>query len=64
MVIVSMDDETQFRSGAALIVVAGLILFAPLVLDVAYDLLLLAVAVLGLAAGSVLIGLSQRGRAV
>lgn len=59
-----MDDETQFRSGAALIVVAGLILFAPLVLDVAYDLLLLAVAVLGLAAGSVLIGLSQRGRAV
>lgn len=59
-----MDDETQFRGGVGLIVVAGLILFAPLVLDIAYDLVLLAVAVLGLAAGSILVGLSRRGRAV
>ena len=60
----SMDDDTQLWGGAGLIVLGGLILFAPLVLDLTYTSLLLAVAVLVLAAGSVLVGLSQRGRAV
>lgn len=59
-----MDDDTQLWGGAGLIVLGGLILFAPLVLDLGYTSLLLVVAVLVLAAGSVLVGLSQRGRAV
>jgi O-antigen/teichoic acid export membrane protein len=59
-----MDDDTQLWGGAGLIVLGALILFAPLVLDLTYTTLLLSVAVLVLAAGSVLVGLSQRGRAV
>ena len=54
----------QLWGGAGLIVLGALILFAPLVLDLTYTTLLLSVAVLVLAAGSVLVGLSQRGRAV
>lgn len=59
-----MDDATQLWGGAILFVVGAAVLFAPLVLDLAYTTLLLAVAVLVLAAGSVLVGLSRRGRAV
>ena len=59
-----MDDDTQLWGGAGLIVLGGLILFAPLVLDLTYTSLLLVVAVLVLAAGTVLVGFSQRGRAV
>lgn len=59
-----MDDQTQLWSGAILIVLGGLVLFAPLALDLTYTSLLLVVAVLGLAAGSLLVGLSRRGRAV
>lgn len=59
-----MDDATQLWGGAILIVLGGLILFAPLVLAVRYTSLLLVIAVLVLAGGSVLVGLSRRGRAV
>lgn len=57
-------DEMEFWGGAVLIVLGGILLFAPLVAAVEYTLILLVVGVLGLALGSVLIGLSQRGRAV
>lgn len=59
-----MDDDTQLWGGAGLIVLGALVLFAPLVLNLAYTTLLLSAAVLVLAAGSLLIGLSRRGRAV
>jgi len=52
------------KIGTATIVLAGVVLFAPLILAARYTLLLLVVGVLGLAAGSVLVGLSRRGRAV
>ena len=55
-------DTGQYWGGAVLIVLAGLLLFAPLVLNWQYTNLLLAVAVLGLAAGAMLIGWSRRGR--
>lgn len=57
-------DEMEFWSGAVLIVLGGILLFAPLVAAVQYTLILLAVGVLGLALGAVLVGLSRRGRAV
>jgi len=57
-------DQLEFWSGAALLALAGVTLFAPLILAARYTLLLLVVGVLGLAAGAVLIGLSRRGRAV
>ena len=59
-----MDDATQLRSGIVLLVLGAVVLFAPLAFDLAYSTLLLAAAVLVLAVGSVLIGLSQRGRSV
>jgi hypothetical protein len=59
-----MEDETQLWGGAGLIVIGGIILFAPLLLDLTYTTLLLSAAVLILAAGAFLIGLSRRGRAV
>ena len=59
-----MDDATQLWGGTVLFVLGALVLFAPLVLDLAYTTLLLAVAVLVLAVGSVLVGLSRRGRSV
>jgi hypothetical protein len=59
-----MDDATQLRTGVALLALGAVVLFAPLVFDLAYTTLLLAAAVLVLAAGSVLVGLSQRGRSV
>ena len=59
-----MEDETQLWGGAGLITIGGVILFAPLVLNLTYTTLLLSAAVLVLAAGALLIGLSRRGRAV
>ncbi|WP_435178407.1 hypothetical protein [Halorussus sp. AFM4] len=59
-----MDDDTQLWGGAGLIVLGALVLFAPLVLDLAYTTVLLSAAVLVLAAGALLVGLSRRGRAV
>ncbi|WP_135851201.1 hypothetical protein [Halorussus salinus] len=59
-----MDDKTQLWGGAALILVGGIILFAPLLFALRYTSVLLVVAVLVLAAGSLLVGLSRRGRAV
>ena len=59
-----MDDVTQQWVGTVLFVVGAVVLFAPLVFDLAYTTLLLAVAVLVLAAGSVLVGLSRRGQSV
>ena len=59
-----MDDSTQLWGGAGLLLVGALILFAPLLLELAYTTILLSVAVLVLAGGALLIGLSQRGRAV
>ncbi|WP_134670658.1 hypothetical protein [Halorussus marinus] len=57
-------DKLEFWGGAALLVLAGVTLFAPLILAARYTLVLLVVGVLGLAAGAVLVGLSRRGRAV
>lgn len=59
-----MEDSTQLWGGAGLILVGALILFAPLLLELAYTTILLSVAVLVLAGGALLIGLSRRGRAV
>lgn len=59
-----MDDATQLWSGTILFLLGAVVLFAPLVLDLAYTTLLLATAVLVLAVGSVLVGLSRRGRSV
>lgn len=59
-----MEDETQLWGGAVLIIIGGLVLFAPLILELTYTTLLLSAAVLVLAAGALLIGLSRRGRAV
>jgi hypothetical protein len=59
-----MDDSTQLWGGAGLILLGALILFAPVLLDLVYTTILLSVAVLVLAGGALLIGLSRRGRAV
>ena len=59
-----MDDDTQLWGGIGLLVLGALVLFAPLVLNLTYTTLLLSAAVLVLAAGSLLVGLSRRGRAV
>jgi len=59
-----MDDETQLWGGIALLVVGAVVLFSPQVLELRYTLILLAVAVLVLAGGALLVGLSRRGRAV
>lgn len=55
-------DVTQYWGGVGLVVLGGLLLFAPLVFDWRYTNVLLAVAVLGLAAGAMLLGWSRRGR--
>ena len=57
-------DDAELWGGGLLFVLGTLLLFAPLVMNWRYTTILLAVAVLGLAAGSVLVGLSRRGRAV
>lgn len=59
-----MDDGTQLWGGIALLVVGAVVLFSPLVMELRYTLILLAVAVLVLAGGALLVGLSRRGRAV
>lgn len=59
-----MDDRTQFWGGSALLVVGAVVLFSPLVMELQYTLLLLAAAVLVLAGGALLVGMSRRGRAV
>jgi len=59
-----MDDETQLWVGIALLVVGGIVLFSPQVLELRYTMVLLAVSVLVLAGGALLVGLSRRGRAV
>ncbi|WP_128478378.1 hypothetical protein [Halorussus pelagicus] len=59
-----MDDKTQLWGGTALLVFGAVVLFAPLVIRLRYTTLLLAAAVLVLAAGALLVGLSRRGRAV
>ncbi|MFC4551893.1 MULTISPECIES: hypothetical protein [Halorussus] len=57
-------DDTQFWAGVILFVLGGFLLFAPLVMNWRYTDLLLAVAVLGLAVGALLVGVSGRGRPV
>jgi hypothetical protein len=59
-----MDDKTQLRAGVALLLLGGVILFAPQLLALRYSSVLLVVAVLVLATGALLVGLSRRGRAV
>lgn len=60
-----MDRDTlELWGGGLIIVLAGLLLFAPLVVAAEYTLILLVVGVLGLALGALLVGLSRRGRAV
>ncbi|WP_132058371.1 hypothetical protein [Halorussus amylolyticus] len=60
-----MNRETlEFWGGAGIIVLAGILLFAPLVIAAEYTFVLLVIGVLGLAVGALLVGLSQRGRAV
>lgn len=61
----SMDRDTaELWSGAALIATAGVLLFAPIVVGLEYTIVLFVVAVVALAAGATLVGLSRRGRAV
>lgn len=57
-------DDAELWGGAILLVLGGLLLFAPLVMDWRYTRILLVVGVLGAAAGALLVGLSRRGRAV
>lgn len=57
-------DDAELWGGAVLLVLAGALLFAPLVMNWRYTTILLAVGVLGAAAGALLVGLSRRGRAV
>ena len=60
-----MDTDTaELWGGAGLLVLAALALLAPLLVAVEYTLPLFVVAVIGLAVGAVLVGLSRRGRAV
>lgn len=57
------QNDRQFWFGVGLLVVAGVLLFAPTALGgFAYE--LAAVAVLGLAGGAVLVGTSEGGRPV
>lgn len=53
----------ELTAGSVLIVAAALVLFAPLVADVAYPDLVLAAVTIVAAVGVVLVGLSRRGRA-
>lgn len=56
-------NDRKFWLGIDLLVVAGVLLFAPTALDgFAYE--LVAIAVLGLAGGAVLVGTSEGGRPV
>ncbi len=57
-------NDAELWGGVALLLLGGLLLFAPIVVTLRYTLVLLVVAVAGLAVGSVLVGLSRRGRAV
>lgn len=56
-------NDAEWWVGAVVLALSGVLLFSPLVLGVEYTLVLLAVGTLGLALGSMLVGLSQRGRA-
>jgi len=58
------SNETLLRIGLAVLVVSGVLLFAPLVTSVPYLEVALGVAVLAAYAGAVLIGLSEEGRPV
>ena len=57
-------NDAELWSGAVLLVLAAVLLVAPIVVALRYTVVLFVVAVLGLALGSVLVGLSRRGRAV
>lgn len=56
-------NDAELWGGIALLVVSGAILFSPLLVAFEYTLVLLVGGVAGLAVGSVLVGLSRRGRA-
>lgn len=57
-------NERLLRCGAAILIVAAAVLFAPLFVEVPYAGVALAVSVLGAYAGAVLVGLSEEGRPV
>lgn len=57
-------DDAELWSGAILLLIAAVSLVAPLALAFRYTMPLFLFAVVALAAGSVLVGLSRRGRAV
>lgn len=59
-----MDNRTQFWSGIVLLVVSAAVLFAAIFMSADYSAVALIAVVIGLAIGSVLVGLSRRGRAV
>lgn len=57
-------NDAELWGGVALLLLGALLLFAPIVVTLRYTVVLVLVAVVGLAIGSVLVGLSRRGRAV
>lgn len=57
-------NAVELWGGAALILFGGLLLVSPVFVALRYTVLLLVVGVLVLALGSVLVGLSRKGRAV
>ena len=57
-------NDAELWGGAAVILLGAVLLLAPIFVALRYTFLLLIVGVVGLAVGSVLVGLSRRGRAV
>lgn len=58
------ETKVRFWGGLLLILLSTLILFSSLTLSTRLSALVLVVVVAGLAAGSLLVGFSRRGRAV
>ena len=56
--------KTRFWGGLALIVLATIVLFSSIVIETSISGILLVAVVAALAAGSLLVGLSERGRGV
>lgn len=56
-------DSAELWGGIAVLVVSAGVLFSPLVAGLEYTIVVLVAGVAGLAVGSLLVGLSRRGRA-
>lgn len=55
-------NDAELWAGTLVLLVSAAVLFSPFVLDVDYTSPLFVVGVVGLAVGSILVGLSRRGR--